>query len=70
NIKKAEKAGVEVVRGGYHDLGEWQRLYEITALRDKFRPRPQPYFERMWQALNSEDPNRMRLYFARHNGVN
>ncbi len=26
NIKKAEKEGVEVVQGGYHDLEEWQRL--------------------------------------------
>ena len=40
NIKKAEKAGVEVVQGGYEDLAEWQRLYEITAVRDHFRPRP------------------------------
>ncbi|MEU8679757.1 peptidoglycan bridge formation glycyltransferase FemA/FemB family protein [Streptomyces sp. NPDC048611] len=70
NIKKAEKAGVEVVQGGYDDLAEWQRLYEITAVRDQFRPRPLSYFQRMWTALNSEDPNRMRLYFARHNGVN
>ena len=70
NIKKAEKAGVEVVQGGYHDLEEWQRLYEITAVRDHFRPRPLSYFQRMWAALNNEDPNRMRLYFARHNGVN
>ncbi|HEY8979356.1 MAG TPA: peptidoglycan bridge formation glycyltransferase FemA/FemB family protein, partial [Streptomyces sp.] len=61
NIKKAEKAGVEVVQAGYHDLEEWQRLYEITAVRDHFRPRPLSYFQRMWSALNSEDPNRMRL---------
>lgn len=39
-------------------------------MRDHFRPRPLSYFQRMWTALNSEDPNRMRLYFARHNGVN
>ena len=70
NIKKAEKAGVEVVQGGYEDLDEWQRLYEITAVRDHFRPRPLSYFQRMWTALNTEDPNRMRLYFARHEGVN
>lgn len=70
NIKKADKAGVEVVQGGYEDLAEWQRLYEITAVRDHFRPRPLAYFQRMWTVLNSEDPNRMRLYFARHNGVN
>ncbi|MER5809145.1 peptidoglycan bridge formation glycyltransferase FemA/FemB family protein [Streptomyces sp. NPDC002033] len=68
NIKKAEKAGVEVVQGGYDDLPTWQYLYEITAERDKFRPRPLSYFQRQWTALNSEDPNRMRLYIAQHEG--
>ncbi|MFI5984122.1 lipid II:glycine glycyltransferase FemX [Streptomyces sp. NPDC051555] len=68
NIKKAEKAGVEVVQGGYEDLPTWQHLYEITAERDKFRPRPLSYFQRQWTALNSEDPNRMRLYIATHEG--
>ncbi|MDJ0380886.1 peptidoglycan bridge formation glycyltransferase FemA/FemB family protein [Streptomyces sp. G-G2] len=68
NIKKAEKAGVEVVQGGYEDLPTWQHLYEITAERDKFRPRPLSYFQRQWTALNSEDPNRMRLYVATHEG--
>ncbi|TXS18967.1 single-stranded DNA-binding protein, partial [Streptomyces sp. wa22] len=47
-------------QGGYEDLAEWQRLYEITAVRDHFRPRPLSYFQRMWSVLNSEDPNRMR----------
>ncbi|MBW5480749.1 lipid II:glycine glycyltransferase FemX [Streptomyces bambusae] len=68
NIKKAEKAGVEVVQGGYEDLPVWQELYEVTAVRDKFRPRPLSYFQRQWTALNSEDPNRMRLYIAKHEG--
>jgi lipid II:glycine glycyltransferase (peptidoglycan interpeptide bridge formation enzyme) len=68
NIKKADKAGVEVVRGGYEDLPVWQQLYEVTAERDRFRPRPLAYFQRMWRALNAEDPDRMRLYLARHEG--
>ncbi|GAA2476200.1 peptidoglycan bridge formation glycyltransferase FemX [Streptomyces thermolineatus] len=68
NIKKAEKAGVEVVQGGYDDLPTWQKLYEVTAERDGFRPRPLSYFQRMWTALNTEDPNRMRLYLAVHEG--
>jgi lipid II:glycine glycyltransferase (peptidoglycan interpeptide bridge formation enzyme) len=73
NIKKAEKAGVEVVRGGYEDLPLWQQLYEVTAERDRFRPRPLGYFQQMWQALNAEtaargEEPRMRLYFARHEG--
>jgi lipid II:glycine glycyltransferase (peptidoglycan interpeptide bridge formation enzyme) len=68
NIKKAEKAGVEVVRGDYDQLPVWQQLYEVTAERDHFRPRPLAYFERMWKTLNAEDPDRMRLYFATHEG--
>lgn len=68
NIKKADKAGVQVVRGGYEQLQLWQQLYEVTAERDKFRPRPLSYFQQMWRVLNTEDPDRMRLYFAQHEG--
>ncbi|KPI08901.1 Methicillin resistance protein [Actinobacteria bacterium OK074] len=68
NIKKAEKAGVEVVRGGYEDLPAFHTLYAETAERDRFLPRPLPYFQRMWTALTAEDPDRMRLYLARHDG--
>ncbi|WP_274919394.1 lipid II:glycine glycyltransferase FemX [Streptomyces sp. WZ-12] len=68
NIKKAEKAGVKVVEGGYEDLPAFYGLYVETAERDRFIPRPLAYFERMWTALTSEDPNRMRLYLAQHEG--
>ncbi|WP_330305403.1 MULTISPECIES: peptidoglycan bridge formation glycyltransferase FemA/FemB family protein [unclassified Streptomyces] len=68
NIKKAEKAGVKVVRGGYDDLPAFYELYAETAERDCFIPRPLPYFQRMWTALTAEDPNRMRLYLAHHDG--
>ncbi|MFJ4784379.1 lipid II:glycine glycyltransferase FemX [Streptomyces sp. NPDC088794] len=68
NIKKAEKAGVTVVRGGYEDLPAFYELYAETAERDRFIPRPLPYFQRMWTALTTEDPDRMRLYLARHDG--
>ncbi|MFD5815579.1 lipid II:glycine glycyltransferase FemX [Streptomyces sp. NPDC127038] len=68
NIKKAEKAGVEVVRGGYDDLPAFYELYAETAERDRFIPRPLPYFQRMWTSLTAEDPDRMRLYLARHEG--
>jgi lipid II:glycine glycyltransferase (peptidoglycan interpeptide bridge formation enzyme) len=68
NIKKAEKAGVKVVRGGYEDLPVFYELYVETARRDRFIPRPQAYFERMWTALADEDPDRMRLYLAHHDG--
>ncbi|MCX4747647.1 peptidoglycan bridge formation glycyltransferase FemA/FemB family protein [Kitasatospora sp. NBC_01287] len=68
NIKKAEKSGVEVVQGSYEDLAVFHRLYVVTAERDRFTPRPLGYFQRMWQAMNAEDPNRMRLYLAYHDG--
>lgn len=68
NIKKAEKAGVKVVRGDRDDLPAFYSLYRETAERDRFLPRPLPYFERMWSALTAEDPDRMRLYLAHHDG--
>jgi lipid II:glycine glycyltransferase (peptidoglycan interpeptide bridge formation enzyme) len=68
NIKKAEKAGVKVVRGGHDDLPVFYTLYQETAERDRFIPRPLAYFERMWTALTAEDPDRMRLYLAHHDG--
>lgn len=68
NIKKAEKAGVSVVRGGYEELPAFYELYAETAERDRFLPRPLSYFQRMWSALTAEHPDRMRLYLAHHEG--
>ncbi|MEH0639437.1 lipid II:glycine glycyltransferase FemX [Streptomyces bottropensis] len=68
NIKKAEKAGVKVVQGGYEDLPAFYDIYVETAERDRFIPRPLAYFQRMWTALRAEDDNRMRLYLAHHDG--
>ena len=68
NIKKAAAAGVEVVRGTRENLNDFHKIYVETAERDGFRPRPLSYFERMWDALTAEDPDRMRLYLAMHSG--
>ncbi|WP_392674399.1 lipid II:glycine glycyltransferase FemX [Streptomyces sp. LN785] len=68
NIKKAEKAGVKVVEGGYDDLPAFHEIYVETAERDRFVPRPLSYFQRMWTALKAEDDGRMRLYLAHHDG--
>lgn len=68
NIKKAEKAGVKVVEGGLDDLPVFYELYRETAERDRFVPRPLDYFQRMWTELRAEDPGRMRLYLAHHDG--
>jgi len=66
NIKKADKSGVEVTLGGADDLQAFHTIYSETAVRDHFTPRPLPYFQTMWEALNGEDPDRMRLYLAHH----
>jgi lipid II:glycine glycyltransferase (peptidoglycan interpeptide bridge formation enzyme) len=68
NVKKAEKAGVEVVRGCYDDLPAFHDLYVETAHRDQFTPRGLAYFQRMWREMTAEDPDRLRLYLARHEG--
>ncbi|MGW0605996.1 lipid II:glycine glycyltransferase FemX [Streptomyces sp. NPDC002640] len=68
NVKKAEKAGVKVVEGDGEDLGTFHELYLETAERDGFTPRPLDYFRRMWDALRAEEPGRMRLYLASHDG--
>ncbi|WP_152365775.1 lipid II:glycine glycyltransferase FemX [Microlunatus speluncae] len=66
NLKKAAKAGVEVTVGD--DLEAFHQLYVHTAERDHFTPRPLPYFQTMFRALRAEDPDRIKLYLARHQG--
>ncbi|WP_330281357.1 lipid II:glycine glycyltransferase FemX [Streptomyces sp. NBC_00588] len=66
NIKRAAKEGVEVTVG--EDLKAFHDLYVHTAERDRFTPRPLRYFETMFAALRAEDPERIRLYQAHHQG--
>ncbi|HSE10057.1 MAG TPA: peptidoglycan bridge formation glycyltransferase FemA/FemB family protein [Nocardioidaceae bacterium] len=72
NIKKAAKAGVEVTRVDNDDLEpalkQFHDLYTHTAGRDHFTPRPLSYFQTMFRALLAEEPDRIRLYLAHHEG--
>ncbi|MGW4163976.1 lipid II:glycine glycyltransferase FemX [Streptomyces sp. NPDC004788] len=69
NIRKARKSGVEVVVGSAADLPEFHRLLRITEERDGFRlGRSLAYYERQYAVLNAEQPGRMKLYLARHEG--
>jgi len=71
NIKKAARAGVEVTVGNStpgEDLRAFHDLYVHTAARDRFTPRPLHYFTTMFAAMRAEDPERIRLYLARHQG--
>jgi vancomycin resistance protein VanK len=69
NIKKAAKLGVEVTESAAEgDLKAFHDLYVHTAERDHFTPRPLTYFRTMLEALGGERPDRIRLWFARHEG--
>jgi lipid II:glycine glycyltransferase (peptidoglycan interpeptide bridge formation enzyme) len=68
NIKKADKLGVTVRQADRGDLPAFHALYLETAERDHFTGRPLPYFQRMWDAMRAEDPDRIRLYLAEHEG--
>ena len=70
NIKKATKAGVVVTASAdlERDLPAFHALYVHTAERDHFTPRPLAYFRTMFEALGAEEPDRIRLYLAHHEG--
>jgi lipid II:glycine glycyltransferase (peptidoglycan interpeptide bridge formation enzyme) len=68
NIKKATKSGVVVRQGTRGNLPAFHEVYLETAERDNFTARPLEYFETMWDALRGEDPDRIRLYLAEHEG--
>ena len=69
NIKKADKAGVVVTRGSAaDDLAAFHALYVHTAGRDGFTPRPLAYFTTMVHALSAEDPGRITVWLAHHEG--
>jgi lipid II:glycine glycyltransferase (peptidoglycan interpeptide bridge formation enzyme) len=68
NIRKADKAGVTVATGSREDLKAFHDLYVHTAERDHFTPRPLGYFETMYDALGADDPDRISLWLAHHEG--
>lgn len=67
NIRKAEKSGVVITRGGRDDLAAFHPVYVETARRDHFTPRALRYFEGMWDALNAHEQH-LHLYLAHHAG--
>ncbi|MCW2747234.1 MAG: peptidoglycan bridge formation protein FemAB [Nocardioidaceae bacterium] len=68
NIKKAAKLGVDVTTGERDEIADFHAVYAETAERDHFTPRPLGYFEKMYDVLTAEDPQRFRLYLAHHEG--
>jgi vancomycin resistance protein VanK len=72
NIKKADKSGVQVTGSTPEtvdaDLKPFHDLYAHTAQRDHFTPRPLGYFRTMVEAMSAEDPARIALWLAHHEG--
>lgn len=68
NIRKTQANGVEVRVGDASDLPAFHRVYVETAERDGFTPRGLDYFEHMYAAMSGEDPDRIRVYLAEHEG--
>jgi lipid II:glycine glycyltransferase (peptidoglycan interpeptide bridge formation enzyme) len=68
NIRKAEKSGVVTSAGTARDLKAFHDLYVHTAQRDDFTPRPLAYFQTMYDALGAEEPGRVTLWLAHHQG--
>lgn len=68
NLKRAEKESVTIEVGTRQDLNTFHNIYLETAERDRFIPRPLGYFQKMWDALRSEDADRLSLYLARWDG--
>ena len=66
NIKKSAKQGVVVTRGEASDLPAFHTAYVETATRDHFTPRPLSYFQRMFEVMEAENDDRIRLYLAHH----
>lgn len=68
NIKKTAKNGVTVRVGDAADVATFHKVYVETAERDGFTPRGLEYFERMYAEMSEEDPDRIRVYLAEHDG--
>jgi len=65
NIKLASKKGVEIFEGSRDDLGEFQRIMQITGERDGFITRRLSYFQEMYDCLYPA--GKLKLYLAKYN---
>ncbi|GAA2023961.1 peptidoglycan bridge formation glycyltransferase FemY [Terrabacter terrae] len=69
NVKKAEKAGVQVRAVGAEGLDTFHALYVESAHRDNFMPRPKAYFDVMARSFaTDEGPVSARFYEAHVDG--
>src|SRR4051812_16899849 len=66
NVKKAEKAGVQVRAVGPEGLDTFHELYVESAQRDNFLPRPKGYFDVMARSFASDDRAVQARFYEAH----
>lgn len=62
--RKSTRSDLVVREGTAEELALWQQLYEDTAQRDDFTPRPVSYFQRMFAELNASPAAQCLLLLA------
>ncbi len=67
NVRKAERAGVRVRRGGRADLETFHRLHVLTARRQGFDPLSIQYLEKQWEVFGPLDL--LGIYVAEFEGI-
>lgn len=65
NIRLATKKGVTIRVGNREDIGEFEKLMEITGKRDGFPIRTKEYFEEIYDVLGKDN---VRFIFAEYEG--
>lgn len=68
NIRKAERAGVQVHTGELADLEEVLEISAETADRNHFNAKPRSYMESILTTLTADFPGRIAFEVVRHEG--
>lgn len=69
NIRKAQRAEIEILSGTRADLGEIHILYGETADRNHFAHQPMSYFHSLWGSMGEAFPGSFHLHLARSEGT-
>lgn len=69
NIRKAQRAGVEVRDGTVDDLDEVHRICRETAERNGFAPQSRDYFATMLKSLGGDFPGSFSFDVVRYEGT-
>lgn len=69
NIRRAERAGIDISSGTRADLGDIHALYAETADRNHFAHQPLSYFHDLWDTMGEDFPGHFHIHLARSAGT-